>query len=83
MMSFQELACPRCDVPRTFRLWRGRSLCANCKHQFHIDAGIPIAHRTLPCAEARSASELSALEIARLIAYRPAVAHGVYSDYPI
>lgn len=83
MMSIQERACPRCNVSRTFRLWRGRSLCATCKHQFHIDTGFAIARRTPACAQAQSALELSAQQIARLYAYRSAVAHGLYSDYPI
>jgi hypothetical protein len=82
MMSIQERACPLCHVNRTFRLWRG-SLCANCKHQFQFDAPSANARRT-PISHSRvSALHLGPDAIARLNAYRAAVAHGLYTDYPL
>jgi len=78
-MSVQERPCPACGIRRTLRLWRHRSLCANCKHQW------PARHSLgeftpSPHPPANAIHPFTASELARLRSYRAAVASGLYTD---
>ncbi len=78
-MTIQERPCPQCAVPRTFRLWGGRSLCASCRCQWSTREPRHSlrSHETEPGA-ARFTTE----ELARLRIYRAAFAHGLCTDWP-
>jgi hypothetical protein len=78
-MTIQERRCPHCAVPRTFRLWGGRSLCANCRCQW--STGKPTYSPRHDEAEFTAAG-FTTEELARLRIYRAAVAHGLYTDWP-
>jgi hypothetical protein len=78
-MTIQERPWPRCATPRTFRLWRGRSVCANCKSQWTLElrgTTRTIAYR----AGSPTATPFTSSELARMRIYRAAVAHGFYTD---
>ena len=75
-MTVQDRACPRCEVHRTFRLWGGRSLCANCRFKWRNHE--PIGREPEPLM-----TRFNTVEYARLQTYRMAVARGVYTDWPL
>ncbi len=78
-MLIQERSCPVCAVPRTFRLWGGRSLCANCKHQWPARFALSdLASR--PEAWIKRTLPFSPAELVRLRVYRAAVAHRFYNE---
>ena len=78
-MTVQERACPRCEVHRTFRLWGGRSLCANCRFKWRNPE---LVRRESGLNTEPAAAGFNPVELARLQTYRMAVARGVYTDWP-
>jgi hypothetical protein len=77
-----EKRCPRCAIRRTGWLGQWGSFCYNCRFQWDCPA---------PATEARASSgqstpietagySFSPAELMRLVNYRAAVRHGLYTD---
>ena len=79
-MTIQERKCPRCAAPLTFRLWRGRSLCANCKWQWPNAIRGEKTSATLNTGAVSPTTLMTSAQLERLRIYRAAVAHGFYTD---
>src|SRR6266545_7867412 len=78
-MTIQERPCPQCAVPRTFRLWGGRSLCANCRCQW---SNREPRHCLRGDETEPGAAHFTTEELVRLRIYRAAFAHSLYTDWP-
>lgn len=82
-MTIQERPCPRCGVHRSFRLWLGRSMCANCKLQWATQISAGTARAPVHFEATPVTTPFTSRELERLRVYRAAIAYGLYTDQSV
>ena len=85
-MIIEHRPCPRCQVPHTARFADGIAVCFNCRATWQPEdpegtVTAPRRARQAPAAPPETPPyQFSAQELARLAAYRDAVAAGFYNE---